>query len=87
MYYLYIFKQINVLNDKLEEYRREHEKENKGTKDQIAAMEDRLSEVKTSLETLIKDLEILFEHDDSKLIKHAIRTSWTYSHTGQGPSG
>ena len=53
------------MNHKLEEYRLEHKKEEEDLEDEIAAMEDRLAEVKGDLETRMRDLAIVFEEDES----------------------
>ena len=59
------FKQRKVLSQKLEEYRIEHHKEDEDLKHEIARMEDRLGEVKSNLETRMRDLEMEFEQDGS----------------------
>ena len=57
--------QIKTLNIKLEEYRLDHKKEEEDLEDEISAMEDRLAEVKSDLESRMRDLEIVFEEDDT----------------------
>ena len=53
------------MNHKLEEYRLEHKKEEEDLEDEISGMEDRLAEVKSDLESRMRDLEIVFEQEDS----------------------
>ena len=53
--------QIKTLNHKLEEYRMEHKKEEEDLEDEIASMEDRLADVKSDLESRMRDLEITFD--------------------------
>ena len=57
--------QIKTLNHKLEEYRMEHKKEEEDLEDEIASMEDRLADVKSDLESRMRDLEITFDEDES----------------------
>ena len=62
---LYFFwKQIKVLNMKLEEYRIDHRKEEEDLEDEIGGMEDRLAEVKKDLETRMRDLEVTIDKSD-----------------------
>ena len=43
----------------------EHKKQEEDLEDEIASMEDRLADVKSDLESRMRDLEITFEEDES----------------------
>ena len=63
-----VAEQIQILQQKLEEYKLEHKAQEKSLEDEIVAKEDVISNVKESLEIRMKAVELeIQDFSDSKL--------------------